>query len=379
MLAFACDARQGSEPGAGWAALVSASKVASRIILVTRSDSASKLLADVRQLPATVEVVTVETPFDRHGNVYLRYAVWILRASRFLKSRLRADQSITVIHHVTYASDWMPSPLALLSKRLVVGRRIVWGPVGGSTYPPRQVLGLFPRTFRAKELRRKFLTSLCRAFTINLHRHIVDVAVALNPDTAAKLEGFRRREVSANIALDPTSLPSAERSTRERVVVYAGRPLELKGIRLLLEAHRLAGRNWRLELYGATAADFARFGDVSAPEVDVRGQIDRTELLERLGKVSVLALPSLHDSAPWIAAESAAMGATVVTLDLGGVSMMAGEQARVVPTLPASSLPSRLADAIDLALREASTTTTALSPTWTDSRYEDNLRSWYGV
>jgi glycosyltransferase involved in cell wall biosynthesis len=377
VVAYACDPDQGSEPGAGWAAVVAASEIFARIIVITRPQVDSRLRIAARGLECDVDILTIATPFDRFGAVHVRYSAWIVGAARCLRRLIRGDASVRVIHHVTYASDWMVSPVALIPRRRRGDVRVVWGPVGGATYAPRGLLRLFPRKLRLGEARRRLLTTIVRSLTLRRHRTIVDVAVALNPDTARALTSFRRVEMSPNIALDVTTFPEPD-TGRERVVVFAGRPLEWKGIRLVLDALPHARENWTLELYGGDIRDFQPYGDVDDPRVAIMGRVERSHLLRRLGQVSALVLPSLHDSAGWVAAEAASMRTPVVCLDLGGVSTMAGAFAMPVAHAPAESLAKRLAIAIDSAVANPPFTDDTPTPDWSGAAYSAKLRDWYG-
>lgn len=376
LLAFACDPEAGSEPGAGWVAVEAATQVASSVIVFTRADSGTTLSERAARLPADVEIVRIRTPFDTRGPVYVRYAAWIALAAAELRRRVKRTDSIDVVHHVTYASDWMPSPLAFVGGLKSRIRRTVWGPVGGATYPDRGLLRIFPARFRLSELVRGAATRTVRAFALPLHRRNVDVAVAMNDDSARAMKRFRRVEMSPNAVIDAALLPDAPEQ-REDVVVFAGRPLEWKGIRLALKARELAAEPWTLELYGASAEEFAVFGTLSG-SVSVQGRVPRTELLKRLASAKALVLPSLHDSAAWIAAEAASLGTPVVCLDIGGVPAMAADSAVVVPSAPAVNLAERIALTLDaLVSRPAETTPDHFL--WGRDRYVEKLRGWYDL
>ncbi|MEV7692878.1 glycosyltransferase [Microbacterium sp. NPDC089189] len=197
----------------------------------------------------------------------------------------------------------------------------------------------------------------------------------MNNDSAEALTGFTRVVVRPNIVLE--TLRSASRPTdRLPVALFAGRPLEWKGIRLLIRSRQLAKEQWTLELCGGSAEEFSEFGDVTAEGVRVRGRVARNELLQRLGEVSCVVLPSVHDSAGWIAAEAAAMGTPVVCLDIGGVEMMAGGFASVVEALPAETLTARIAARIDL-LTTGAHNVSGPSPDWTELSYRRELAKWY--
>jgi len=378
LLAFACDPAQGSEPGAGWEAVRSASAIFDQIILITRDASSTGLTTACVDLPAQVAVLQVAAPLLAKSNVYVRYIGWVVQASILLNKLLATDPSIRVIHHVTYASDWLAAPVAFVRRKHLGRVRIVWGPVGGSTYAPRHLLSRLPLRIRAKETIRGVITRSLRQVTIALHRRTVDVAVALNADTERNLRGFPETDVSANFAFDPSDLPEHSDEPRQPVIVFAGRPLAWKGIGALIESVQYVRQPFYLDLYGGSHADFARFGDPSSPKIRVLGRVQRRDILDRLRTASALALPSFHDSAPWIAAEAGALGTRVICLNVGGTAGMAGQMAVQVDAGSGDLLPHMIAEAIDRVLTEDSSHWQR-QDMWTRVNYESRLARWYGV
>lgn len=412
LLAFACHPDQGSEPGAGWVALKAAAELRSRIHLVTRAGDDGRLEERIGELPAEVTVHRVGASRVAGRGVYARYFDWLPRASRFA-SRLAGAEGPCEVHHVTYASDWLPSPLGLMRRR--EGDRWVWGPVGGATRPPvRLVLGLGAREWVSESLR-TVTGALGRTANRVLLRGKVDVVAVLNSDTAHAWRRSSRVVRRPNAVVDYDGIPartapafvgdtgagaatSAGTHSGHRVanpaetdaahaktdvadataspsILYAGRGVAWKGLPLALRAMRHLPEQWQLDVCGGgTAALVERAGMADDPRVSCHGAVDHAEAMERMAAAQVFVLPSLHDSAPWAAAEAAGVGVPVVCLDLGGVADMAGDLARVVPAHPVGTLPERLADAIRKAVAE--------SPEphrpWTFEGYVDFLAGLYG-
>ncbi|WP_188755515.1 glycosyltransferase [Microbacterium album] len=198
---------------------------------------------------------------------------------------------------------------------------------------------------RAEALR-SALTAASRRLAHRLLRRRIDVAIALNPDAALGFAPLKPGMVlqSSNAALDYDSWP-AHRSPEPRTVLFAGRGVAWKGLLPLIQAmEHLPG--WTLHIAG-TGTDARPYREAAKPYRDrviFHGRLDRDDTLELMNKSAVFALPSLHDSAPWAAAEAAGAGRPVVCLPYGGVSAMAADHAVVADT--SAPLPLALAKAV---------------------------------
>lgn len=350
MFAFACDPDRGSEPGAGFVLAEAASLGEERRVhVITRNDPG---VADrLRQrLGSNVTVWAVDSPGSR--SVYLNYFVWILRASRVAVG-LRRREHFDVVHHATYASDWFVNPLHLLRKR--EGERWVWGPAGGATYPPLRLLRRALGGGWWRDIRRMGLTSLLRIAAQRLLRGRVDAVLALNDDSARSFDsrGFLDVGVTSNLVIDYDEIPlPAERSDRR--LVWASRAEPWKGLWLALDAFSQLPEEWEFVILGG-GTDGAELRDrVHKFEGRVRicGSVPRATALDEIRRATALILPSLHDSAPWVAGEAGAMAVPVVCLELGGVATMAGPLARVVDSRPTRTLVARIAEAVQRVSKE---------------------------
>jgi glycosyltransferase involved in cell wall biosynthesis len=329
-------------------AVRTAADLADRVVVLIGEGDAAVVAEAAADLPVKVEVVRVPIPVGDGAPVYIRYLWWLWRCARHL-DRLTRREDVDVIHHVTYASDWLPAPFALAPKR----SRTVWGPVGGNSYPPLAALRHLSAGPAAKDVARRVVTSSVRCLTLLLMRGRTDAALAINPDSQAFTERIAPSQVHPNAAWDelPATGPPTASPAREAggpTALYAGRLLEWKGAVLAVRAVRAARRDWRLTVLGeGPAEDAMRAAADGDPRIEFVGRVDRAAVLERMRSTDVLMLPSLHDSGPWVAAEAAAAGLAVLCLDLGGVAEMAGKNAAVVPVAPPSTLVERLAAGLD--------------------------------
>lgn len=364
LLAFACHPEQGSEPGAGWAALRVAADLYDRVEVITESRDDGRLRARAAELPAEVGVHHVGSARLERSSVYLRYADWVARTRGLILS-LRRELGPVDVHHVTYASDWLPTPMTLLRK--APGERWVWGPMGGSTRPPLRLAAALGARQVAFEAVRAVTGAAGRVVNLAVLPRRVDALLVLNRDTA---RAWRRAPVITrpNAVVDYAELPDpAPRPDREtRVMLFAGRGVDWKGLRLALRAFALLPDEWELHVAGRdTAALVEKEGMTDHPRVILHDKVDRPTALAMIAAADVFVLPSLHDSAPWAAAEAAGVGTPVVCLDLGGVADLAGSLARPVPARPVGTLTRRLADAAVAAADEARAAAPAPDRPWT--------------
>lgn len=310
-------------------------------MVVTRTGDAPRLESAASDLGGHVRIIRV-APRTRARNTYIRYWTWLIAAAKATDA-LRTRDAFGVLHHVTYAGDWFPSVFSHLRKH--DGERWVWGPVGGATFPPWSIVRKLGLKGAIKEAARFAVTTPLRFSTHASHRRNVDVAVALNEDTANTMRNFAEKRVRPNALIDYDDLPSLSRSPGSARLVYAGRGVSWKGLFLVFEAFAHLPSNWTLDIAGpgASSAEYGRHASPFGSRVTFHGQLSRAESLTLISSGSVFALPSLHDSAPWSAAEAAGLGVPVLCLDLGGVGDLAGELAVKVPVKPVRDIARRMA------------------------------------
>lgn len=267
----------------------------------------------------------------RHDwDMYWYYVLWqrlLTKKAMDLHSAIRFD----VLHHVTFANDWLPCGLAS-----VPGVPLVWGPVGGASHIPYWKLKrwLGARGL-ATEIARDLMTSFPRRIWGDRTAQRAALVIAQNPDVAARFERFAPTTVQPNASLDPVtsdiSSPPGQRevdNSKQKLAVFAGRLMGLKGVRLALDtiAHPLC-QDWRLRIYGAgydLKALRLRAQRLSiANRVEFVGHRPRSEVLAAFRQADALLFPSMHDQAGWVVAEASSLGCPVVCLPLGGPPLLA--------------------------------------------------------
>lgn len=378
--AYACGPGDEPEANAGWA-FATAAAVHHDVWVITRPRFRAGIdarLAEDATLAQHLTIGYLDLPgrvraFKRHSwDLYWYYPLWqfaLTRRARALHARIDFD----VIHHVTFANDWMPCGAAYVS-----GPAFVWGPVGGASRLPVTSLARWLGVRgTATEVLRIVSTAVPRRIWGDGAARRAALVAAQNPDVATRFRASAARVVvEPNAAFDEPAHPGAARGDGPPMAVFAARLLAWKGGRLAVEAmaHPLLA-DWRLDVYGTGYEEHALRSKVRtlgmADRVHFLGHRPREQLLAALASADALLFPSMHDQAGWVAAEASAMGCPVVCLPLGGPPVLAGPNARVVSL--DGDLVENLAVELDRAKRERGIP----HRRWTADRLPSLLKVWY--
>lgn len=378
--AYACGPDMGPEASAGWA-LARAAAATSDVWVITRErfrDALERARSADPTLAAHVTVVHIDPParitrWKRRGwDLYWYYVLWQRLAGRTAAS-LHTEIGFDVVHHVSFANDWLPCGVARL------GIPLVWGPVGGASRVPLKPLARWLGVRGTiTEVARAALTALPRAVWGDAAARRAALVVAQNPDVAHRFRRARQVVVEPNAAFSG-EIPVHRGSPSGRTAVFAGRLLAWKGAALAIAAlAQPAAADWRLVLLGEgyelpRLRRLARALDLG-DRVEFRGHVSREETLQTLATADALLFPSMHDQAGWIVGEASAMGMPVVCLDLGGPPVLADVNAHVVAVGP-PDLPGRLAGA----LRDSGARPARRHGRWDASRLPTLVDTWYTI
>jgi len=386
--AFTCGPSRGSEPGAGWAWTLAASR-GNDVWVLTRCIPADRLEHVIaEQAPNSLKVVYVETaPWIRKwfpGGIGLRlsYLAW-QRKVRKAARRLDAEIGFDLVHHVTFANVWLPAGVA------DVGAPFVLGPVGGG---PRIILRMWPELGvrgAAGELLRLAAQEVSRLNpSVRRGWRKARIILVQNRET---LEALPRRyrhkcRIRHHATMDPIDVispirdeVSAKRSGK--LAIYAGRLVAWKGPTMAIRAIAELD-DWNLLIVGS-GPEHPRLVRL-VRDLRLEGRVDfipwlpRQELHRTLSHADVVVVPSLRDDSPFIVAEAHALGRPVAAFDQGGLATFAALNGTSVTLAPLTggrrSAARGLADAIVAAGRE---TTEPLSEAFSSSSISDDLRSVY--
>ena len=338
--AYGCGPGEGSEPGAGWA-IVKAAAQHHEVWVLTRSrfeQAISSALSQDALLSRRIHPVYVSLPprleraKRRPRDVYWYYALWQRRAGKLARA-LHDDVHFDVLHHATFASDWLPCGLTAVDEV-----PLVWGPVGGSTYAPVRLLTWLGARGAASEVLRAAGTRVARRFWGDRAARRASLVVGLNKDVTRRFSYAERTVVEPNAAIEaPAATPVVDLGPRDhRVAVFVGRLVAWKGIGLAVRSlAEPAASGWRLDVYGegpdrGRAEKMAHDAGV-ADRVTFHGMRPRETVLEAFATADALLFPSMHDSAPWVVAEAVMAGCPVICLDRGGPPAIMEGRGTAVP------------------------------------------------
>ncbi|TDD44623.1 glycosyltransferase [Kribbella antibiotica] len=331
--AYACRPQGGSEPGAGWAW----SKAAARdhdVWLLTRGKFAHEIAEELalRPIPG-LTVVPLELPKwvlklrRRPADVYWYYPLWQRLAAKTAR-RLHAEHSYDVIHHLTFAVDWMAAGVVQPSSA-----KVIWGPVGGSTTAPLSMSHWLGGRGVAGELVRRVYTGIRRRLTGRKAARTADLMVAQNNDVAEVFQPYAQRiVVQPNVAIsrftasgpyEPFGPPGT------KTALFVGRLIPWKGVLLAISAlARPEAADWELRIIG-DGPDWERAERLALQlgvrnRVEFTGQLPRESVLAAMFRADAVLAPSLREAAGWAVTEALASGCPVVCLDRGGPSVIVG-------------------------------------------------------
>ncbi|WP_426572106.1 glycosyltransferase [Aquihabitans sp. McL0605] len=383
LICFECVPGAGSEAGVGWA-WAKAAAADAEVIVLTDHACVERAWAGAHALGGHVVVVGVgPRPGIRRlfpaKAIFLYYLVWQAMAARALR-RCERELRIDVVHHVTWASDSLPS--ALLASH---APRRIWGPVGGSTDTAPALYRYLSTRGRLDDVVRRVLNGTLRATFGRRNAKHATLTVAFNDDVADHFRPIARSvTVEPNLAIEPADLDLTDDHVlahllppdTRRTAIFVGRLIPWKGLLLAIRAVALAP-GWRLIVVGE-GPEQARGEELAASlgiadRVRFTGRRTRPEVFGAFAEADALLIPTFHDSGPWVAGEAAAMGCPVVCLDAGGAKLLAGRNGHPIDIGDGEALPERLAECLEhLGARPDP------DRRWVAERLPDLLRSWYG-
>lgn len=340
LTAYACEPGLGSEAGIGWNWAVEVAR-RNRAWVLTRENNVERCVDAARELGLADRLTFVgfDLPqwmraWKRGGRgAVLYFYLWQLALARRARA-LDREHHFDVVHHLTFASSWIPSGLAFVPKPFV------WGPIGRHPRVPSRFLAHGGLRARAVELLKSASKRACELADpfLALTRRRADVVLAIGPDDVAALPAHARPRARTFLACGTehaAPLPGRFERGATFEVLFAGRLVDLKGPRLALDAFaRLAARapEARLVYVGAgplRATLAARAAELGlADRVEITGHVPRAEVLARLARSDVFLFPSF-EGAGMVVVEAMAAGNPVVCLDWGGPGAMTGARERL--------------------------------------------------
>jgi glycosyltransferase involved in cell wall biosynthesis len=322
---------QGSEPSFGWHTSVELAALGIDVHVITGASSRKEI--EARGTTGSGLCFHYIEPSSRpigfrsgHRGVYADYLLW-QRGCLATARALDAEHHFDAVHHLSWGSLFWGSPLSRLDKPFV------FGPVGGGQTSPRELREWFDKSWD-HEARRNW--ALRWALSVNPRARrtarAADVVLATNSETArrAQIVGARRVELCLDGGLTQDEVPSGDRTIPDLAaptVLWVGRNLPPKGVRLALEAFARAKRTLpeaQLVMLGSGLDDECTTAQID--ELGVVGSVHRlgfvslSEVADWYDRSSILLFSSLRETFGVQVLEAMAHGLPIVALDLHGVS-----------------------------------------------------------
>ena len=136
LVSYQCGPGAGSEFGVGWTWAEAASRVADVTLFTASSPFRPLVEATIAERAMPISVRWVDTPdwlarlFPGKVLGMARYCLWHAQTALALR-RYERDFEVDAVHHVTWASDSLPS--ALIASKAPIR---IWGPVGAARGRP---------------------------------------------------------------------------------------------------------------------------------------------------------------------------------------------------------------------------------------------------
>ena len=208
--AIACHPAQGSEGGVGWKAITALSRgheVHVLTSLANRDAIESTLRLSKRSNLSFTFFGNASTYHENRliarGQSWMRYLEWI-EQSRQVAYDLHAKHRFDLVHHVTYSSWRVPSPLWSL------GIPLIWGPVGGVAEFPARLMGKLSLTAAAFEAFRNVMNrAALRSKGLRDCLQNAGAVVCSNEETFRTLQSVRR-DATGMSTLSPTFFSSEQ-------------------------------------------------------------------------------------------------------------------------------------------------------------------------
>lgn len=308
---YALDADKGSESGMGYNFALNLAENHPDILIITRGNNQNHDFSNTAYEDLPFWVLRLKRMFKLH---LLYYVLWQLHIG--VKYRNKFD----LVYQVNFHSDWLPLFSYLSSKD-----KWVVGPIGhhGSRKMCFQALRYnrwFGINFSVQYILKKFIYHLWNKSIIGRKAFKIYV---LNKD-----HWFKRDE--RVIYLPSVGVEEIGQSIKkENVVLYVGRLVDLKGVRVLTDvarrnpdySFRIIGDGPRKEMLEEACSDLRN--------IHFTGWLDRREVLKCYESARFLLFPSF-EGAGMVVAEAASYGCIPIVLKGSGPSELLGSNCMLV-------------------------------------------------
>lgn len=371
--AYAAEPGRGSEPGAGWGVVRSLAQFADCVVLVGPEHVPAIRRWEQEHQPTGLSFIEVPEPrwaerarWHRTARFSL-YLAWLRRAYH-VGQQLHREAPFDVIHHITFATYWLPTPAVRF------GVPCIWGPVGGAVTTPRSLWrllgwsGVFDEILDALSVR-----TLARLPATRRTWRASTVRLLQNESTAKRLpRGLRGSSIVLNHALlvEP---PCIHDATAGREIVALGVLESRKGFSLVIRALAFTPTDVVLTLVG-DGPERRRLERLAqrlhvADRVNFVGWVAHDDAMRMLSSAAATVFAGLREEGGLALAEAMLIGVPVIVLANGGAATIAAQavdktRVALIEPGPVDSTARRMAEAMTHFSRAAATSsarTTLLS------------------
>ena len=348
------------------------------VVIFTRPhvvDAIKRALLD--EVPAArVSVVGVSIPMwlvamTRRRHVRIAYVVWQARAVS-LARRMFVDEDDVVAHHVTFATEALPT----FEWRLPEKWRLVFGPTGSSQMLNRQArIGGLVGVLRGA-IRRWF-------GRLNLAK--ADLVICQNSWVADEVSSFTNAEVlvEPNIGVDLGAGQISDVRAGDFSCKFAlvGGLNARKQPELAVMALSLLPQKYELCVVGSGVLEdklraLADHLDVT-DRLQFLGPLSHAEVMQILAVSGVLIHPSRQEGAPWVVGEAQSVGAVPVAFRGSGADTIIDLGASGVVVECVRDNPWQNASNLAAAIVDASGQTRTTTQRWNTQRFVGLMEHWY--
>lgn len=343
--AYAVNPNKGSEDGTGWNIIRTLSQE-QKIIAITRRNNREAIERYRAENPGAAPETQLDFAYydlpqwlcwwkkGSRGALLYHY-LWHLGVVLFI---MRKGFQFTIAHHLNFHCSWSPTFLWLL------GKPVVWGPVGHHPKIPKGYLKHYSRKEKIKEALKWLAKKLAWKFDpfLNLAKHRVKVILGVNSSIAHVMgnAGHKVNIIPAIATEVPTTIAPLQQDQFN--VLSIGRFIPLKGFDMLVEAfahfyHQLPveqQKKTKLTIIGKgpdekLLHELIQSRQLPETVVQIIQWIPKDQLPRYFQAANVFFFPS-HEGAGMVVPEAMSYGLPVLTYDNYGPGESIGNEAGII-------------------------------------------------
>ena len=340
--AIACQPKGGSEGYVGWSC-VNAISIDHEVHVITSGMCRTELEEELATHPrrSKISFTFIGEPISWHENrliaraqSWMQYGRWVKEAS-VIARRLSEEKHFDILHHITYATWRMGTPLAGL------GRPLIFGPVGGGEKFPLSFLNMLSPLSMVFELSRsasgwlakksKRVVQSISTSTLLLanNRETQELFLSLGV-SGSKIEIMSQSFLSAE-RIEQLKCTQPKSDSQEKLTIFAGGNLEgRKGVAIILRALSILSQ-WKIPYeftYGGKGPELSYLNQLAKKlrlgktNINLGHALTQEGYFRELRRSHIYLLPSLREGAPVTMMEAMAASCVPVVGSCGGAAML---------------------------------------------------------